>query len=481
MAKDRLLGRNLLFSGGAAISNIFLIIVGVAAARILHDKAFGEFSFALAIASIFETGIELGISTLVVRNISRNRELAGLYVTNVLGWKLCLSIISMSLMVITVNLLHQSETAKTAAYIMGGAIVLRSYKGSTHAFFQSYERFDLILLTTYVERVLVLAATLGTLLISHRLIPFVTAFALARIPDLAFSLILVHRRIVPIKFALPSWTIIKELQLKALPFGLAAVVGSCYSYIGTVILSSLTNFESVGWYNASYKIYEGLTMFPYLICSVFLPKLSLLYTTSPEKYSAVSINWLRYIILASIPVIFVAGVYSPHVILLFYGAEYLPAIGLLKILLIAAVLMFANSTLTTILNSSDGEKLVLKVSCLGLLVMSAANILLVHRFGVKGAPYSVVISEGFVLLLYSAAIGRRLFSMPLLSMAWRPLIASAAGGLMIHLFQVKTPGLTALTFVAVYIGALAALGTFGTDDVEAIKGLLPASTSNLDA
>ena len=454
------------------------MLLVIVAARILHDKAFGEFSFALAIASIFETGIELGISTLVVRSISRDRQLARLYLPNVLGWKLILSVISMSLMVVVVHLLHQSQEAKVAAYIMGGAIVLRSYKGTTHAFFQAYERFDLILLTTYIERISVLVVAVGVLWSTHRLIPFVAAFAIVRIPDLLIALYLVHKHITPIRLMLPSMKIVKEIQLKALPFGIASVVGGCYSYIGTVILSAMKTSEHVGWYSASYKVYEGLTMFPYLICAVFLPKLCMLYASNKEKHKMVSLQWIRFLILASVPVILIADLFAPQVILLFYGKGFLPAIGMLRILLVAAILMFINWSLTTVLNSADGEKLVLKVTFLGLIVMSAANLILIQKFGDRGAAYSVVVSETFAFTMYCLAVRKRLFHIPFFALAWRPAVASVCAAAVLYALRVTMPVLIALIFTSVYGGILLALRTFNSEDVNAFKNLFPKRSAD---
>lgn len=471
MTKEKPLGKNLLYSGAAAISNVMLVGLLIIAARILGAKSFGNFSFALAIASIFETFMDLGMSTLIARNVARDRERAGEYLANILGWKLVLSAVAMLMLFITVNLLNESREATLAAYIFGGAIILRSYKSTTHAFFQSHERFDLLVLTTYVERIVVLIAGLAALLISRSLLVFATAFALVRIPDLIFSMWLVHKNITRVHISF-SPAAIKRIQLAALPFGSYAVVGVMYSYVGTVVLSAMVDPEHVGWYSAGYKIYEGLTMFPYLVCAVLLPRLSRLHTEEPEQYKSLLLRIIRYMVLTSIPLLVCISLISPQVIRLLYGTPYLAAIPMLQVLLGAAAMMFISSLLGTALVSADRERVVLKVTCANLVVMATANLILVHEMGAMGAAYSVLISEGFALLAYFFSIGRTVLRIPAPQITWRPVAACAFAGIALKLSTISDPCTLIVLFLAVYGSGLFALRTFSTDDWEVLRGLI---------
>ncbi|HEY3298937.1 MAG TPA: flippase [Armatimonadota bacterium] len=481
MTRDKSFGKNILYSGGSAVSNVFLIVIGIMAARILGDRSFGYFSFALALASIFETGIDLGMNTLVVRSIARKRDLAGTYLATILAWKLVLSIVSMTLMVLTVNILHPTAEARTATYIIGAAIVLRSYKATTHSFFQAYERFDLIMLTTFVERIGIMVFTVAALLWTRRLIPFAAAYALVRIPDLFYAMWLVHRHIAPIRLLIPKRQTVKEIQLGALPFGASGVIATLYASIGTVILSSMSSMENVGLYSASYKIYEGLTMFPYIICAVLLPRISSLYGSNREKHHHLSLQVIRYLILSSIPVMYVTGLFSTQIIFLFYGREYLPAVVLLRILLGAAALMFVNWTLTTVLNSADKEKVVLRITSYGLLVMTAATLLLVKFFGNSGAAYAVVVSEAFVFVMYVRTVSKSLFRVPIGRLIWRPAVATAAALLLTIPASAAGNLAAALAFVLAYTLALYVLRVFDAEDIETLKSLIPTRSAKATA
>lgn len=471
MTEPRSLARNTLYSGISAASSIFLIVLVIFAARILGNKAFGEFSFALAIASIFEMFTDLGLNTLTARNIPRDRELASEYLPNILGWKLILSIAAMILMIATVELLHQTTEARTAAFILGGAVLVRSYKSTSFGFFQAFERFDLILLTTYIERLSGLIFGMAALLITRRLIPFVAVFALVRIPDALITYWFVHKHITPVRFGFDR-IVVRRLQTAAIPFALSSLVTVAYMNVGTVILSTFRPPTDVGWYNAGYKIYEGLTTFPFLICAVLLPRLSSLYASDRDRYVRLSLKALRYLALCSLPLVFVVYLHVPQIIRLVYGPQYAPGIVALKVLLVAAVFMFMNWVLNTILLAGNLEKTSLRIWAMGLVVMAASNLIFIRWLGMLGAAYSVATSEVCVFVLMGITAQSKLFRIPLGAMLLRPAAAGVASAGMLYLVHLSIPTVSAVLFVVTYSGMLLALGTFDPEELAMVKGLL---------
>lgn len=474
MAGNTSLARNAVYSAVSSASSVFLIALVIMAARILGNKAFGEFSFALAIASIFEMFTDLGLNVLSARNISRDRRLAGVYLPNMLAWKLVLSVVAMCLMFVTVILMHQSREAQIAAFIMGGAIVLRSYKSTSFGFFQAFERFDLILLTTYVERLSGFIVVLTVLLLTRSLIPFAIAFALVRIPDILITYWFIHTRITPVRFRLDR-PLIRDLQISAIPFAISSIVIVAYLNVGTVILSAMRPPMEVGWYNAGYKIYEGLTTFPFLISAVLLPRLSRLFLSDREQYTALCRRSLRYLVLSALPLVAIIGAFTPQIIRLVYGQAYVPGIPVLKILLIAAVFMFMNWVLNTMIIAANMEKRSLAIWTVGLAVLSVANVVLVRWLGMIGAAYSVVLSEVCVFALMAFIAQRELFRVPAGDILLRPIAAGTVAFGALLLTPVAIPIASSAVFVAAYVAILLALRTFDAEEWAAVKGLLAQS------
>ena len=471
MESERSLARNTLYSAISSASNVLLIVLVIAAARLLGDESFGQFSFALALASVFEMVIDLGLNTLTARNVARDRSLARVYLPNILGWKLILSVGAMGLLVLCANLLHQAPVARTAAYILGGAIVLRSFKGTAHAFFQAYERFDLILLTSYVERAAVLAFGILALVLTRSLIAFAAVFALVRIPDLLFTYWLVNRNVARVQIGLRVDTV-KKLQRSAIPFGAYAITAVVYSYLGTIVLSALESPQEVGWYSAGYKVYEGLTMFPAVLGAVLLPRLSRLFTSDRERHTTLSVRVLKYLALSTLPILISFGILAEDLVVLLYGGDFLPATSVLRILLGAATLMFLNVVLNAILISANREKAVLWSAAGGLLAMGAANLILIPRYGMTGAAVSSVAGEVCILAALLANMRRYIFRVPAYSLTWRPALACISAGAVLFLSPAWASAASVLLFVTIYGLLLVLLRAFDAQDWSVIRNFV---------
>jgi O-antigen/teichoic acid export membrane protein len=228
----------------------------------------------------------------------------------------------------------------------------------------------------------------------------------------------------------------------------------------------------VGWYSAGYKAYEGLTVFPTLLGAVLLPRLSRLYVEDPLRYRELSVRALRYVMLASPPIAVCAGIVAPQIIGLVYGRQYMPAVSGMRILLVAAVTMFPNLLLITMLMAGNRERAALRTIVAGLLVMTVSNVAMIYRFGWIGAPLAVALSEICVLALLLAAVKRLLFTVPAHLVAWRPALACACAGGMLYLMPFSLPTVAAILFIILYPCLLLILRTFDDRDLSIVRDLL---------
>ena len=470
MRKVSSLPKNTLYSATSSISNILLLILVMIAARVLGDQSFGRFSFALAVVSIFERVTDLGLNTLTARNVARDKSMTKIYLPNIIAWKTFLSVTAFGLFIIAVKFLSRDAETRTAAYIIGFTLILQSYKSIAITFFQAYERFDMVLLIVYTERISIFLLSAFVLIFVGGLIPFVLVFTFSRVPDLIFSSWLVHKRIAPLRVEFQA-EVIKNLQKSAMPLGIYALVLSVYWSTSTIILSAMRPASEVGWYNAGYKIYESFTMVPFLLCTVLLPRLSRLFISNRRRHTDLTLKAIRYLLLISVPLAVSIGVLSPQIIKLLYGATYLPAVPALRILLGASAFMFVNWILSTVLISADREKVIVWVTAAGLLMITTASLFFIHQYGYIGAAYSVAISEVFIFLLLLACAKRELFSVPAHVVAWRPAAAGTAAWFALHLSPHIKPAPLVVLFILLYVVLLVALRTFGAEEWAVVKSI----------
>ena len=97
-------------------------------ARMLGDEDYGKFSFALALATIFETFVDFGLKEIATRSVARGpSRVAHRLVSNTVGLKLVLAVATMVALLLVARLLRAEADVRLVCYLLGdfvGAAVL---------------------------------------------------------------------------------------------------------------------------------------------------------------------------------------------------------------------------------------------------------------------------------------------------------------------------------------------------------------------
>lgn len=423
------LAKNTIYSAITSFTSFFLLILLILAGRYLGNVNYGIFTFSLAFVFIIEIFVDFGLSELSQRSVTRDKSLAGKYFGNILIWKLIVSSVVFVILILTINLLKSSSEVRFTVYLLGFAHILRSFKSTCRALFRAFERFGLDCLTMYIERLSLLAAGVVVLILGGGLISFASVFLIVRVFDLALTFGILNWKIVKI---IPQFDLsfLKKLQMKALPFGLFAVIITLYSYTDTMMLSFMRTDAEVGWYNAAYKIYEGLTVFPIIICVVLYPRLSQLFLLNKKAHSLLSSKAVKYMLIISFPIIIYGIMFSKNIINILFGREFQNSVVALQILLGGIIFVFQIRLFQIILNSIDKQKVVMYVGLAGLILNVFLNLLLIPKYGFKGAAATTVMSQLVIFGIYYFYLCRSYFKISIWKLSLKPLFASLIiGGL----------------------------------------------------
>jgi O-antigen/teichoic acid export membrane protein len=90
-------------SAGSAVLLLALLLI---AARWLSAADYGRFSYALALTTIIETIMDVGLGQVTVRAVARDRASAGALFRNVLGLKLVWVAIGLAILLIVTPILR---------------------------------------------------------------------------------------------------------------------------------------------------------------------------------------------------------------------------------------------------------------------------------------------------------------------------------------------------------------------------------------
>jgi O-antigen/teichoic acid export membrane protein len=394
-----------LTAGSAALLLVLLTIAG----RFLPVDDYGRFRYALALTTIVETIMDLGLSQVTVRTVARDKASADRLFPQVLGLKIMWVAIGLALLAIVTPILRTDPVVIKLCYALGISSAVRSYLLTARGLLQGLQRFDLEALAVVSDRVLLLVTGAAALWAGYGLFGLALAFIGSRLVMLGAMQILLRRVVTDVRpaFDRQMW---RDIQAAAWPLGFFMIALNTYTYIDTVILGLMRTDTEIGWYAASYSVYEGLTYAPSILAAVLTPRLSYLFNHDREAHRAL----LTRAVLVSLGLGVVLGggavLAAAPIITLLFGARYAPAAVPLQILAGGALFVFATWILHAAAISTNLDRRLLLTTIVGLSANVLLNIALIPRYGINGAAWATVLAEALTVVLLLVQLERRLRS-----------------------------------------------------------------------
>jgi len=370
---------------------LILFVVTVIIARSLGDTVYGQFAFILAFAQIWQVLADFGLTMIGVRELATHKENIRKYLNNFLALKLLASIITLSLIVLTVQFLDKPDFIKNLIYVTGGYIVLYTAAEFLRSVFRALEKFKY---EAYIKisQHLILLILIFLAASQHSLSLMAWSYLAAAVYSVLLTLIVIWQRFS--HFSL-SWDnkLIKYLIKEAWPLALANVFVVIYFRIDTIMLSIMKSDQVTGWYNAAYLLIFSLAFIAYVIMMSVYPKLSHLAKKSITETKKLYRQTLYLIGLAGIFILGLAALIAKYIIPLLYGDEFLPAVAIFYILTIAVWFAYLANVWLYTLNALGKQKIYTWSTAWGMILNLILNFILIPRYSYLGAAWATVITE----------------------------------------------------------------------------------------
>ena len=431
MSRDGLIKRarrNIFYKIVSESTRVLPALLFIYIARKLGDEDFGKLSFAYSFAGICFIVTDFGLSTILIRNVSRQKELTREYVGNILALKIVLSLICISVIGIFILFTDYPTDVITLLVIFGGVMFFKALIELFCTVLSAHERMDLEAFLKGTNHILLFVSGIAILSVGYGLLGlanvFLVAFSFSSI--IGFCIVDVCIEKIHPSFDLKFWRyILKE----SLPLALSVIFTVIYFKIDVVMLSIIRGSDSeIGWYSAAMRLIELMGIVPALIVSALFPIVSSLYKESIDSLKGVYKTSFRYLIMIALPIAVGTLLLSEHLIYTIYGEEYVKTIPALKILSLALVFIFVNYILMNILVAVDRQmtNAILAGTCV--LVNIALNMCLIPHYGYLGAGTATVITEIVLFALGLYYVAKYICKINIVAVASKPLISVAIMG-----------------------------------------------------
>lgn len=367
------------------------LFVSVWVARYLGPESFGAFSYAQSFVALFSTIAMLGLNGIVTRELVKSKDLKDKLLGTAFILKIIGSAIVLTLLYITLLFDINDNQTNFFIFIIASSTIFQSFN-VIDFYFQSQVLSRYVVYSNLIT--LIFSSIIKVLLILNDapLIAFVYVVLLDSIV-LMLGFIYFYLKT---NHSIKKWSFDYQLAFSLLkdswPLILSGVVVTIYMKIDQVMIKQMLDSESVGQYAAAVRLSEAWYFIPMIICSSLFPAIINAKTVSDELYKSRCQNLYDLMVFLSVSVAIFMTFFSSYLVEILYGLEYQEASSILVIHIWAGVFAF--------LGVANGrwvitENLVVNGmirTTLGAIVNVTLNVLLIEKYGIKGAAISTLIS-----------------------------------------------------------------------------------------
>ena len=459
MNTARKIAKNTVALTAASLVNIVIgFFFTMYVARYLGVQGYGVLSFAIAITSIFAIFTDIGLNKLAIREVARDRFLAGKYLGNLAVLKLILCVASFGLIALTVNLMHYPDQTIYVVYLVALSVVVNAFNSTFYSIFQAHERMEFVSAGQILTAILQLAVAIMAVSKGLSIIVIASSYLLASVITLGYSAVTSI-----LKFSRPSlqidFSFWKETLKEAWPFGLGMMFASIYYWMSSVMLSWLKGDEVVGLYSAAYKPALLFQFFPVAYSAAVFPVMSKFHSSSGESLRFTFEKSIKFMIIVAVPIGIGMTLLAGKIISLVFGSQFYQSIIALQILSWSAVFIFISLIFAQLFGALGKQATLAKVNGISALVNIGLNLSLIPKFSYVGASVATVVTEFAALaILYvlSFRMGYGISAMTLMATTAKVLFAGIIMGVFVFFLQNVTlwalvPFATMLYFATLYL------------------------------
>ena len=446
--------------------------------RVLGPTGTGRYGWAITVWLLANTITDFGLGILVTREVSRDRSQANRNLTNTIVLRFLLWASSLIPVAILTGLYYAffdlSLDAASALGLLMIGMLPSSLSASLAFLFNAYEKFEYRIAIDFTTRLLAVALGVVVLLLGFGYLGLAMVSIVTNIFTLTAFWYLVRATLF-----IPKWEfdrkLIRWMFFESFPLMLNNLLSSLFFRIDILILKPFKGDAVVGYYQTAYKFIDALNFIPSNFTLAIFPVLSRMAADAKDAMLRAYVLSIKILLWVSLPITVGTIFISRELILIFGGDAYLPHSQIaLQVLIWFLPFSFINSVTHYVLIALGQQRFLTRAFVIGVTFNILANLIAIPPMSYVGASLVTIFSEMVLLLPFYYSVRKNLASVPFISIAWRPMVASAVMGVTVWWMLPIVGVVIAIPIAGIVYGILLiALGALGDDEKMLLRRLLP--------
>ena len=372
--------------------------------RYLGPARYGSFSYAFAIYSLFNILSNLGLDVLVVSEIALTQDSAA--EDQVLGtafWlKVAASVVTTLAATLYAWLAHPDETVVILIVALLSVASIAQGLDVIDFFFQAKTRSRLTVLPQLLVFLVSNVARVIAVLCRCSLLVFGLIAALEILgTEIALAVVFLAQKRDLFRWRYEHRKGIEMLR-SSWPLLIASLLVIVYMRTDQILLGNLSTKAVVGQYASASRLSEIWYAIPSLICTSVMPRLLRSKEATPKRYYERLQRTYDLMIGVSVALALAVTFLGKYVVLLLFGAAYLPAVSILRVHIWTGPFVFIGVTSGMQLVHEGLTKISLQRSIAGAVLNVALNYLLIPVYGGVGSAIAPLITQATVSYMLDA-------------------------------------------------------------------------------
>ena len=440
-------------------------------ARHLGAEFLGQYYFAISFATMFSVAMDLGLSTVLIREVAKKQfELDKLF-QQIFSLKIILSLVTALLIIVLDLLLFSSDAVRPLIYLTALIVLIDSFTLFFYAYIRGQQNLRYESFGTILFQLIIMILGLAAMRWYHSVWPFIIITLLASLFNFIWSAFFVLKKYQVKLNWLYDKILLRKILIITWPFALSAVFAKIYAYVDGFILKILTNDSQLGFYSVAYKVTFAWQFIPLAFVAALYPAFAHYWQHDKQNLEQILRRAIFYLAYIALPIAGGIAILADVLIHQFYTKNFSISILPLQILIISLPFLFINFALSYFLNASDRQTINTRNLGFTMVLNVALNIILIPSFAAVGAALASSISTIFLCVIDFWAVKKVLSNN--LKIWWplsKALLAAILMVIFLILFKDSLPlFLTAILAALIYFILLLLLGNLNRADWQFVK------------
>lgn len=318
-------------AGDKILRLLVSMFVGALVARYLAPQNYGLLNSLTAFAALFGPIANIGVNSLLLRDIAANPEKERKIIDAAIVLKL-IGGMSAFLLAVAIGVTFARAQYHPLLVIFATIHFVFYFFETLEIWFYAKQRQSIPVLAGQASFLLTSAIRIYLVLTDAGLLAILISYSLDSILGGLFVYLSARKHLnFTITSIHTSFSAVKELFISAWPLVLAGIGTILYMKIDKVIMPWITSTYDVGIYAAAARLSELWYFLPYSVYTVFAPLIAQAKRSNPEHYLKRIQKSLISITLITTIIALATSIGGPVIVSILFGAAYLPAIPALTI------------------------------------------------------------------------------------------------------------------------------------------------------